>query len=83
MSGVTTADLLGGYRPIDELASAAGYRQPRSMLKKARDLGVPIVVIKRKPHAHPDEFQAALKREAERAIQSTSPRGRGRPRKAD
>jgi hypothetical protein len=78
MSDATTA-LLGDLRPLDELAQEMRYKSLPAFRRWLCTLGVPIVAIRRVPHARPADIQAALAHQADaRSVMPT--RGPGRPR---
>jgi hypothetical protein len=77
MSDATTT-LLGDWRPLDELAPDFGYKNSLAYRRWLEKMDVPLVPIRRVPHARLTDIHAALARHAER--QTTPPRGPGRPR---
>jgi hypothetical protein len=69
----------GDWQPLAELATPYGYTNPIPFKYWLKSLGVPLVTIRRLPHARNADIQQALERLAERSI-DTTPRRRGRPR---
>lgn len=78
MSDVTTT-VLGDWRPLDELAKETPYTNPIAFRRWLNSLCVPVVPIRRIPHARAADVHAALARQAD-ARSVLPPRGSGRPR---
>lgn len=66
MSEATTATALGDWRPVKELAKETPYTNHLACRRWLLRLGVPVVPVRRIPHARREDIQAAVERLAAR-----------------